>query len=199
MFKRQNVMRFVNMETLLQEHQKQSKRKATGIDNVTKDEYDVDITRNITDLLERMKLFRYRPQPVRRTYIPKANGKLRPLGIPAYEDKLVQGAMANILSDIYEGIFLDCSYGFRPGRSCHDVVREINHTVMTKKVNYVLEADIKTASTWKATEAHRREVLSPQHWLMSTCTMYLTCGLKKQSSHGSEAKRTMYAMPTTFW
>jgi retron-type reverse transcriptase len=143
MFKWQNVMRFVNAETLLQEHQKQNRRKATGIDNVTKDEYDVDITRNITDLLERMKLFRYRPLPVRRTYIPKANGKLRPLGIPAYEDKLVQGAMANILSDIYEGIFLDCSYGFRPGRSCRDVVREINHTVMTKKVNYVLEADIK--------------------------------------------------------
>lgn len=142
MFKWQNVMRFVNAETLLQEHQKQSRRKATGIDNVTKDEYDVNITQNIAELLERMKLFRYRPQPVRRTYIPKANGKLRPLGIPAYEDKLVQGAMANILNDIYEGIFLDCSYGFRPGRSCHDVVREINHTVMTKKVNYVLEADI---------------------------------------------------------
>ena len=60
MFKRQNVMRCVNAETLLQEHQKQNRRKATGIDNVTKDEYDVDITRNITDLLERMKLFRYR-------------------------------------------------------------------------------------------------------------------------------------------
>ena len=143
MFRWQNVMRLVNVETLLQEHKKQSRRKATGIDGVTKDEYAADVYQNVAHLHERMKRFQYRPQPVRRTYIPKANGKLRPLGIPAYEDKLVQGVMANILSDIYEGIFLDCSYGFRPGRSCHDVVRYLNQTVMTKKVNYVLEADIK--------------------------------------------------------
>ena len=100
MHKWQNVMRFVNAEALQAEHEKQNRRKATGIDNVTKDEYDIDITGNLARLLERMKLFQYRPQPVRRTYIPKANGKLRPLGIPAYEDKLVQGAMANILSDV---------------------------------------------------------------------------------------------------
>ena len=123
MFRWQNIMRFVNKETLLEEHEKQSRRKATGVDGVTKDEYDVDVHGHIDRLLERMKRFQYRPQPVRRTYIPKANGKLRPLGIPAYEDKLVQGVMANVLSDIYEGVFLDCSYGFRPGRSCHDVVR----------------------------------------------------------------------------
>ena len=143
MSKRQNVMRFVNAEMLLAEHRKQSRRKAMGIDNVTKDEYDANVSQNIAGLLQRMRLFQYRPQPVRRTYIPKANGKLRPLGIPAYEDKLVQGAMANVLNDIYEGIFLKNSYGFRPGRNCHDVVREINCTVMTKKVNYILEADIK--------------------------------------------------------
>ena len=140
---RQNVMRFVNAEMLLEEHRKQSRRKAMGIDNVTKDEYDANVSQNIAGLLQRMRLFQYKPQPVRRTYIPKANGKLRPLGIPAYEDKLVQGAMANVLNDIYEGIFLENSYGFRPGRNCHDVVREINCTVMTKKVNYILEADIK--------------------------------------------------------
>jgi RNA-directed DNA polymerase len=68
---------------------------------------------------------------------------MRPLGIPSYEDKLVQGVMANILNDVYEPRFLDCSYGFRPGRSAHQVVRFIDQTIMTKKVNYVLEADIK--------------------------------------------------------
>ena len=139
----ENLMHHVNEQTLMEEHRKQSRKKATGIDGVTKDEYDANVDGNLIDLVERMKSFSYRPLSVRRTYIPKANGKLRPLGIPAYEDKLVQGVMAKLLDEVYEVRFLDCSYGFRKGRSCHDVVRYINHTVMTKKVNYVLEADIK--------------------------------------------------------
>lgn len=139
----QNLMHNVNEETLMAEHRKQTRRKAVGIDGIDKAAYDEKAQENIAALMERMKKFQYKPLPVRRTYIPKANGKLRPLGIPAYEDRLVQGVMAAVLSEVYEPRFLECSYGFRPGRSAHDVVRSINQTIMTKKVNYVLEADIK--------------------------------------------------------
>lgn len=135
-------MNHVNYETLLEQHRKQMKNKAVGVDNVTKEEYEKDLDNNLKSLLARMKTFSYRPQDVRRTYIPKGNGKLRPLGIPAYEDKLVQGAMANILNDVYEPRFLDCSYGFRENRSAHDCLREINQLIMTKRVNYILDCDI---------------------------------------------------------
>ena len=136
-------MHHVNETSLMAEHRKQSRKKATGIDGVDKAQYDQNAEENIWGLVERMKKFQYRPQPVRRTYIPKANGKLRRLGIPAYEDRLVQGVMANALNEVYEAKLLESSYGFRPGRSAHDVVRYINQSIMIHKVNYVLEADIK--------------------------------------------------------
>lgn len=139
----QNLMHLVSEETLREEHRKQSGRKATGVDGVTKEEYGARLNENLNDLIGRMKRFSYKPKAVRRTYIPKTNGSMRPLGIPSYEDKLVQGVMANILNDVYEPRFLDSSHGFRPGRNAHQVVRFINQTIMTKKVNYVLEADIK--------------------------------------------------------
>lgn len=142
-YKLYTLIHYVNKETLTKQHEKQMNHKATGIDKVTKEEYGIHLEDNLNNLLERMKKFSYKPQPVRRTYIPKANGKLRPLGIPAYEDKLVQGAMADILNEIYENKFLDCSYGFRPNRSCHQAIREINQIIMTKKVNYILDCDIK--------------------------------------------------------
>lgn len=140
----ETLMNRVNEETIKAEHRRQEKKKATGIDGVNKEEYGKELDKNVADLIDRMKKFSYKPQPVRRTYIPKANGQLRPLGIPAYEDRLVQGAMAGVLNDVYEERFLDCSYGFRPERSAHDVVRYINQTIMTRRVNYVLEADIKS-------------------------------------------------------
>lgn len=138
----QNLMHNVNERTLMAEHRKQSRKKATGVDGVDKAAYDEKAQDNIAELVERMRKFQYKPLPVRRTYIPKANGKLRPLGIPAYEDRLVQGVMAEVLNEVYEPRFLECSYGFRPGKSAHDVVRYINQMIMRKKVNYVLEADI---------------------------------------------------------
>ena len=87
--KLENLMHYINRETLLKQHNKQIKGKATGVDNITKEEYSNNIEIRIENLLARMKKMSYKPQPVKRTYIPKLNGKMRPLGIPAYEDKLV--------------------------------------------------------------------------------------------------------------
>lgn len=139
----QNLMYLVNEETLREEHRKQSGRKATGVDGINKEAYGEHLSEHLTDLIGRMKQFSYKPLAVRRAYIPKTNGKMRPLGIPSYEDKLVQGVMAKLLNEVYEPRFLDSSYGFRPGRNAHQAVRFINQTIMSKKVNYVLEADIK--------------------------------------------------------
>ena len=136
-------MHNVNEETLMSEHRKQNRKKAVGVDGVSKNRYDENAEENIRELVKRMKKFQYKPLPVKRVYIPKANGKKRPLGLPSYEDKLVQGVMADILNDVYEPRFLDCSYGFRENRNAHQVVRYINQTIMCRKVNYVLEADIK--------------------------------------------------------
>lgn len=139
----QNLMHKVNEETLMSEHRKQSRRKAVGADGISKEQYDENAAANIRKLTRKMREFQYKPKPVKRVYIPKTNGKLRPLGLPSYEDKLVQGVMAGVLNEVYEVRFLDCSYGFREHRSAHDVVKFINQMIMRKKVNYVLEADIK--------------------------------------------------------
>ena len=136
----QNLMHNVNEETLMSEHRKQSRRKAVGVDGVNKEQFDENAESNIKELVQRMRNFQYKPKPVKRVYIPKANGKQRPLGLPSYEDKLEQGVMANILNDVYEPRFLDCSYGFRENRNAHDVVRLINQMIMRKKVNFILEA-----------------------------------------------------------
>lgn len=139
----QGLMRYINEDTLKRKHNELCRDKATGIDKVTKDEYELELERNIQDVLVKMKRFSYKPKAVRRVYIPKLNGKKRPLGIPSYEDKIVQGVMADILNEIYEPEFLECSYGFRPGRNCHQAIERIDKCVMNGKVNYIVEADIK--------------------------------------------------------
>ncbi len=118
--------------------------KAPGIDGVTKEEYGADLDKNITDLSERLGRLGYRPRPARRTYIPKpGSDKKRPLGIPCFEDKLVQSAVAGVLEQIYEADFLDCSYGYRPGRRCHQALDALGRTIQRQKVSYVVEADIR--------------------------------------------------------
>jgi group II intron reverse transcriptase/maturase len=139
----QNLIGYVNAKTLKAKHVGMPKDKASGIDAMTWEEYDKRLDENIETLLAKMKQFSYRPQPAKRVYIPKANGKLRPLGIPCYEDKLVAAVMADLLNEVYECLFLDTSYGFRPKRGCHDAVKELDRLIGRCKVSYVLEADIK--------------------------------------------------------
>ena len=117
--------------------------KAAGVDEVTFEEYEMYLNTNIQKLVKRMKTGKYYPQPVRRAYIPKGEGKFRPLGIPCLEDKIVQMGVSRILNAIFEPNFLDCSYGFREGRSCHQALKQLDNTIMTKPVNHIIDADIR--------------------------------------------------------
>lgn len=118
------------------------KDSSAGIDGVTFEEYEVNLEENLKDLVVRMKLWKYRPQPSRRVYIPKPNGTERPLGIPTIEDKIVQMGIKKILEAIYEVDFQDVSYGFRPNRNCHNALDVLDKAIMTKPVNYVVDMDI---------------------------------------------------------
>lgn len=141
----QGLMKYINYESLLKEHRKQEKGKATGIDGVDKITYEENLRDNIEEIIEEMRSFKYRPTPVRRAYIPKAGSdKLRPLGIPAYRDKIVQGSFAKVLNEIYENIFLECSYGFRPRKNCHEAIIALNKIIKERRVNYIVDADIKS-------------------------------------------------------
>ncbi len=122
---------------------KLNKKSTSGIDEVTAEEYQKDLEFNIQNLPERLKTKRYRTKLVRRCYIPKENGQLRPLGIPALEDKLVQLACATVLTAIAEEDFLESSYAYRPDRSANKAVLELTFKLQYGIYGYVVEADIK--------------------------------------------------------
>ena len=117
--------------------------KAVGIDKITKDEYGWNLSRNLDDLINRLKAKKYKPSPSRRVYIPKANGKLRNLAISNFEDKIVQMALKKILEAIYEPKFSDNMYGFRPWKGCHDALGRLTYDIQYNYTNYIVEADIK--------------------------------------------------------
>jgi RNA-directed DNA polymerase len=120
------------------------KDAAPGIDGLTWRTYEADLDRNLTDLHERVHRGAYRALPSRRTYIPKPDGRQRPLAIAALEDKIVQGAVAAVLNAIYEEDFLGFSYGFRPGRCTHDALDALCVGIVSKKVSHILDADIRS-------------------------------------------------------
>jgi RNA-directed DNA polymerase len=116
---------------------------APGVDGATWEHYGQAMEANLTDLSGRLKRRAYRAKPVKRAYIPKADGRLRPLGIPTLEDKLVQRTTVEVLNAIYETDFLGFSYGFRPKRRPHDALDALYAGLLTRKVNWVLDADIR--------------------------------------------------------
>ncbi len=116
---------------------------AVGVDGITKEQYGQDLQNKLRDLHERLKTTRYRHQPIRRVHIPKEKkGQTRPIGISATEDKVVQNALREVLEAVYEQIFMDCSFGFRPGRSAHDAVRALTRAVSGGEANWILEFDV---------------------------------------------------------
>ncbi|MFC1496054.1 reverse transcriptase domain-containing protein [Candidatus Margulisiibacteriota bacterium] len=118
------------------------KNKAAGVDGETLESYGEGVEEKLKQLVERMKTKKYIPQPVRRVEIPKENGKTRPIGIPTVEDKMVQMGIKKILAAIFEGDFLEVSYGFRPKRGCHEALKAVNRAIMCKPTRYVVDADI---------------------------------------------------------
>ena len=143
-FKFTSLAHLLNENSLKECFHRLKKNKAPGQDKVTYEEYEAYLNTNIQKLVKRMKAGKYYPQPARRVYIPKGEGKKRPLGIPALEDKIVQMGITRILNAIFEPNFLDCSYGFRTGRNCHQALKQLDNSIMTKPVNHIIDADIRS-------------------------------------------------------
>jgi len=137
-----NLYSLLNYDLLWMAFRKLKRDKAPGIDGVTVDHYEEKLQENLLDLETRLHRQSYRPHPSLRRDIPKGDGKTRPLGLACVEDKIVQRAVEMILERIYEVDFCDTSYGFRPGRSCHQALSVLGQIIATKKVNWISDADI---------------------------------------------------------
>src|SRR6202163_2384469 len=136
------LLHHVDVDLLRESFLALKRKAAPGVDGLTWQAYAADLDRNLTDLHARVHRGAYRALPSRRKYIPKADGKQRPLGIAALEDKIVQAAVVAILTPIYEAELLGFSYGFRPGRGQHDALDALAYGINARKINWILDADI---------------------------------------------------------
>lgn len=148
--KRDKKMRFTallhhvyNPDLLREAYLSINRKAAPGVDDETWEAYGENLEERLLDLSDRLKRGAYKAKPVKRTYIPKPDGKQRPLGVPALEDKIVQKAMVEVMNKIYEADFMGFSYGFRPGRSPHNALDALYVGLQTRKVSWVLDADIR--------------------------------------------------------
>jgi retron-type reverse transcriptase len=131
----------IDLDWLREAHRRTRTDGAPGSDGVTADDYAQDLEGNLLDLHQRLRMGTYRAPPVKRAHIPKDNGKTRPIGIPAFEDKIVQRAVGMLLEPIYEQDFYPFSYGFRPRMSPHDAVSALREGMMEMKGGWVLDVD----------------------------------------------------------
>lgn len=137
-----SIYHLLNKDLLMICHKELSGNKATGIDGITKAQYEENLENNIEQLAEELQSMKYIPSPAKRVYIPKANGKMRGLAIANYEDKIVQLGMKKIIEAIFEVKLSQNMYGFRPNKNCHDALKALNKNLY-RKVRYVVDADIK--------------------------------------------------------
>jgi RNA-directed DNA polymerase len=137
-----SLAHLIDVAALERAYHRQRADAAVGVDGVTKEQYGQNLEVNLQDLHARLKGKQYRHQPIRRVHLPKGPGKTRPIGISAFEDKLVQDAVREVLEAIYEQDFLDCSHGFRPERSAHDAVRALKRIADRGEVRWIYEADM---------------------------------------------------------
>ena len=138
-----SIAHLITEERLTEKFWKLRKDSSAGIDGVVHEQYAANVEENIRQLHRRLVENKYQAQPLRRVYIPKEDGKQRPISIPVLEDKLVQSVAVDLLNAIYEQDFFDCSYGFRPGRSQHQALDEVGRVICTRPTSWVLELDIK--------------------------------------------------------
>ena len=143
----------IDMDWLREAYRRTRKDGAPGVDGQSAEQYAADLENNLQSLLDRAKSGSYRAPPVRRVHIPKTSGsETRPIGIPSFEDKVLQRAVAMVLEAVYEQDFLDCSYGFRPKRSAHQALDALQHQSVMMGGGWVLEIDIRNFSTlWDTT------------------------------------------------
>jgi RNA-directed DNA polymerase len=139
-----SIAHLITVEKLYEAFLSVRKDASAGIDGVTYEQYATNAEENIRQLHQRLVDGKYRAHPLRRVYIPKEDGKQRPISIPALEDKLVQKVVVALLNAIYEQDFLDCSYGFRPGRGQHQALDEVGRVLCTRPMGWVLEIDIRS-------------------------------------------------------
>lgn len=137
-----SLARLIDEDALKRAYERIRKDAAAGVDGITKEQYGQQLEDTLRQLHERLRSGRYRHQPIRRVHIPKGPGKTRPIGVSTIEDKIVQGALAEVLGAIWEQDFLVCSYGFRPKRSAHDALRAVDQMGFREGITWILEADI---------------------------------------------------------